>query len=100
MVLIVLGQFGVVFCYRSLFSCSCATNITSIRTPWAREGATEWKESKYEVFSGPYFPAFVLNTERCSYAGKYGPEKTPYLDTFHAVCGPNLKWIRVKVVTL
>ena len=28
--------------------------------------------SKYGVFSGP-------NT------GKYGPEKTPYLDTFHAV---------------
>ena len=35
--------------------------------------------SKYEVFSGPYFPVFGLNTE------KYGPEKTPYLDTFHAV---------------
>ena len=32
-------------------------------------------------FSGPYFPAFGLNT------GKYGPEKTPYLDTFHAVFG-------------
>ena len=31
-----------------------------------------WKLSKYEVFSGP-------NTE------KYGPEKTPYLNTFHAV---------------
>ena len=30
--------------------------------------------SKYGVFSGP-------NT------GKYGPEKTPYLDTFHAVYG-------------
>ena len=30
--------------------------------------------SKYGVFSGP-------NT------GKYGPEKTPYLDTFHAVKG-------------
>ena len=30
-------------------------------------------------FSGPYFPAFVLNT------GKYGSEKTPYLDTFHKV---------------
>ena len=28
--------------------------------------------SKYGVFSGPYFPVF-------------GPEKTPYLDTFHAV---------------
>ena len=35
--------------------------------------------SKYGVFSGPYFPVFGLNT------GKYGPEKTPYLDTFHAV---------------
>ena len=45
--------------------------------------------TKYEVFSGPYFPAFELNTERygvfSSNAGKYGPEKTPYLDTFHAV---------------
>ena len=35
--------------------------------------------SKYGVFFGPYFPVFGLNT------GKYGPEKTPYLDTFHAV---------------
>ena len=35
--------------------------------------------SKYEVFSGPYFPALIPNTE------KYGPGKTPYLDTFHAV---------------
>ena len=40
---------------------------------------TEWKVSKYGVFSGPYVPVFRLNTE------KYGPEKTPYLDTFHAV---------------
>ena len=29
-------------------------------------------------FSGPYFPAF-------GNAGKYGPEKAPYLDTFHTV---------------
>ena len=35
--------------------------------------------SKYGVFSGSYFPAFGLNTER------YEPEKTPYLDAFHAV---------------
>ena len=35
--------------------------------------------SKYGVFSGPYFPEFSPNT------GKYGPEKAPYLDTFHAV---------------
>ena len=34
-----------------------------------------------------YFPAFGLNTKYLSVfspnAGKYGPEKTPYLDTFH-----------------
>ena len=35
--------------------------------------------SKYGVFSGPYFPVFRLNT------GKYGREKPPSLDTFHAV---------------
>ena len=31
-----------------------------------------WKVPKYGIFSGPN-------------AGKYVPEKTPYLDTFHAV---------------
>ena len=54
---------------------------------------------KYGVFSGPYFPAFGLNKERYAVrrdteylsifspnAGNYGPEKTPSLDTFHAVC--------------
>ena len=35
--------------------------------------------SKYGFFSDPYFPVFRLNT------GKYGPEKSPYLDIFHAV---------------
>ena len=40
---------------------------------------TAWKVSKYGVISGPYFPVFGLNT------GKYGPEITPYLDTFHTV---------------
>ena len=51
-----------------------------------------WKVSKYEVFPGPYFPVFGLNTEvysvnlRIQYENrKYGPEKTPYLDTFHIV---------------
>ena len=33
---------------------------------------TAWKVSKHGVFSCPYFPGF-------------GPEKTPYLITFHAV---------------
>ena len=37
------------------------------------------KMSKYGVISGPYFSVFGLNT------GKYRPEITPYLDTFHAV---------------
>ena len=37
--------------------------------------------SKYGVFSGQSFPVFSQNT------GKYGREKTPYLDTFHAVSG-------------
>ena len=44
---------------------------------WLQSSA--WKVSKYGVFSVPYFPAFGLNTER------YGPEKTPYLDTFQIV---------------
>ena len=34
------------------------------------------KVFKYGVFSSPYFPVFGPNT------GKYGPEKTPYLNTF------------------
>ena len=55
-------------------------------------GNTAWKVSKYSVNSGPYFPVFGLNMESTKYlsvfspkAGKYGPEITPYLDTFHTV---------------
>ena len=40
---------------------------------------TTWNMSKYGIFFGPYFPVFGLNTR------KYGPEKTLYLGTFHAV---------------
>ena len=43
------------------------------------ESFTMWKVSKYEVFSGLYFPVFGLNT------GKYESLKTRYLDTFHAI---------------
>ena len=35
--------------------------------------------SKYGVISGPYFPVLSPNI------GKYGPETTPYLDTFYAM---------------
>ena len=38
---------------------------------------------KYRVSSVPHFPVFGLNT------GKYGPKKTPYLDTFHAESNQN-----------
>ena len=42
--------------------------------PWFNSciSPTAWKVSNYRVFSGPYYRAF-------------GPENTPYLDTFHAV---------------
>ena len=40
---------------------------------------TTLKMSKYGHFFDPHFPAFSPNKE------KYGPEKTPYLDTFYAV---------------
>ena len=47
------------------------------------------KYGVYGVLSGPHFPAFGLNTPYLSVCspntGKYGPEKIPYLDTFHAV---------------
>ena len=62
-----------------------STLSTSYRT------VTAWKVSKYGAFSGPYFSAFGLNKERyylsvfSPNAGKYVPEKTPYLDTFHTV---------------
>ena len=44
--------------------------------------------SKYGVFSGPYFFVFSPNT------GKYGPENTPYLDTFHAVYRSEKNWYK------
>ena len=53
-----------------------------------RSDKQAWKVSKYGVISGmiflysdgiPYLSVFSPNT------GKYGPEITPYLDTFHAV---------------
>ena len=65
--------------------------LTSSKTP-VNIHIAAWKVSKYGVFSGPYFPAFGLNTERYgvplrikSKCGKIRLEKTPHLDTFHAV---------------
>ena len=65
---------------------------------------TAWKISKCGAFSCPYIPVFGLNPEM------QGPEKTPYLDTFHAVtrfcgdydlhfyyheCQDFLKWLEI-----
>ena len=47
---------------------------------------TALKVSKYRVFCGPYIPVLGLNSE------KYGPEKTPYLETFHAVYSMFTVW--------
>ena len=44
-----------------------------------KDATTAWKVSKYGIFSGTYFPVFGLNIR------KYETEKSPYLDTFHAV---------------
>ena len=55
------------------------TRNATINNLWIGKVNTAWKVSKYGVFSGPYFPVIGLST------GKYGLEKTPYFDTFHAV---------------
>ena len=44
------------------------------------------KSAQIRSFSGPYFPLFRLNMEIYIFVfspntGKYGPEKSPYLDT-------------------
>ena len=65
------------------------TEISGIKA--LKDNATAWKVPNYRVFSSPYFSAFGLNTERylsifSLNAGKYRPEKTPYLDTsFQAI---------------
>ena len=50
-------------------------------------------------FSGPYFPAFGLNTERClntkSECRKIRTRKTPNTDTFHAAKGSKYEHILV-----
>ena len=49
---------------------------------------TAWKVSIYGVISGPYFPVFELNTYLSVFSpntGKYGPEMTPYLNTFYVL---------------
>ena len=59
---------------------------TPSTTTLLRRLYTAWRVSKYGVFSVCYFPVFGLNTKiYCPKTWKYGPEKSPYLVTFHAV---------------
>ena len=44
--------------------CNEFSKITSSNLTWRHSCTTARKVSKYGVFSGPYFPAFWLNTER------------------------------------
>ena len=47
----------------------------NIRKKWVKSIIlTAWKVSKYGVFSGRYFPAFGLNTERYSVSVRIQPE--------------------------
>ena len=54
--------------------CNLVEKVRLSCSPTAR------KESKCGVISGLYFSVFGLNT------GTYGPEITPYLDSFQAEC--------------
>ena len=52
-----------------------------MRKPWyppMNPFLSDVKSVQIRVYSGQSIPVFGLNT------GKYGPEITPYLDTFHA----------------
>ena len=59
-------------------------NFSLIWNQKSIEADTAWKVSKSRFFSGPQILDWIFSV--CSpNAGKYGPEKTLYLNTFHAV---------------
>ena len=52
----------------------------------------QYPQRENTILTRPYFPELGMHTEIYSInlriqpeLGKYGPEKTPYLDTFHSV---------------
>ena len=58
---------------------------TKIQSVIDSVSSTVWKVSKNGVISGPYFPIREKISVFSPNTGKYGPEISPYLDTFHAV---------------
>ena len=63
----------------SIYEVPCSENYQKTVSNFLGAFSHCVKSVRIRSFSGPYFPVFTPN------AGKYGPEKTPYLDTFHAV---------------
>ena len=68
----------------------------------AHHFSTAWKVSKHGVFSGPYFPAFGLNTERYtvslriqSKCGKIRTRKKLHIWTLFTLCWPCAVPLRV-----
>ena len=69
-----------------LFLCKLIPLFLSCRFPYSvgmKWNTITWNMSKCGVFSVLCFPVFRLNT--WIYPVKYGPEKTPYSDSFHGV---------------
>ena len=70
-------QTSIILCARIL-SAQAKKTCSLFVADELRVNITAWNVSKYGVISDPYFCVFNPNTQ------KYGPEITPYLDTFHA----------------
>ena len=70
-------------CFHLLNAAACIEQTKNrLKLLWVSISFSEsLRENCSNTESGPYFPVFSPNTE------KYGPEKTPYLDTFNAVSG-------------
>ena len=71
-------------CSSCIYKCNCFSIhnpflITFISSKLFSVSRALSEVSKYGFFSGPYFRVLGMNT------GKYGPEKTACLVTFHAV---------------
>ena len=61
------------------FKLLCNGSSNSLKINFSFDGNHCVKSVQLRSFSGPYFLVFGLNT------GKYGPEKTIYLEGFHVV---------------
>ena len=77
--LLIKGKIGFLKSNEVLVSFKVKQHNCVIENINVEKSSTVWKVSKYGTISDPYFPLLGLNT------GKYGPEITPYLDTFQAV---------------